>query len=124
MAVFLVFDSKNESQFLLIIYTILSGVVSLWSVVVNARPLNTRFCHDNAIQLNQVCFAFQPFHNFSYHYHSSCCTSQEVGDSLCTAQAGIIQYTFIATAATFAMMYIVRYARVMYTVDATPTASL
>ena len=52
MAVFLVFDSKNESQYLLIIYTILSGAVSLWSIVVNARPLN--FCFDNAIQFKQV----------------------------------------------------------------------
>jgi len=34
--------------------------------------------------------------------------TQEIGDSLCTAQAGIVQYTFIATAATFAMMYIDR----------------
>ena len=57
MAVFLVFDTKNENQFLLIIYTILSGVVSLWSVIVNARPLDSRFCYDNAIAFTQVPYA-------------------------------------------------------------------
>lgn len=59
MAVFLVYDTKNENQFLFIIYTILSGAVSLWSIVVNARPLNSRFCYDNAIAFSEVCVTFK-----------------------------------------------------------------
>lgn len=105
MAVFLVYDTKNENQFLLIIYTTLSGVVSLWSIVVNARPLNARFCYDNAIAFTLVCFMFRPNCTERIFMHR---ISQDIGDSLCTAQAGIVQYTFIATASTFAMMYIDR----------------
>lgn len=56
MGVILVFDTHNENKFLLIIYVMLSGVVSLWSIIVNARPTNARFCYDNAVPFQQVIF--------------------------------------------------------------------
>mmetsp|Transcript_34278 Transcript_34278/g.47090 ORF Transcript_34278/g.47090 Transcript_34278/m.47090 type:complete len:711 (+) Transcript_34278:39-2171(+) len=86
MALALVWDDVLESRPLLALYTLLSGTVSLWSIVVNARPAQDRFCRDNAVNLSLM----------------------DQDPSLCTAQAGIVQYTFIATAATFAMVYVTR----------------
>jgi hypothetical protein len=63
MAGFLLSDHDSDNKFLLLTYTLLSAVVSLWSIVVNARPVEDRFCYDNAIQFTGVtapCYAPSP----------------------------------------------------------------
>jgi hypothetical protein len=54
MGAALLWDKDLESRGLLSVYTLLAGVVSLWSIVVNARSSDERFCYDNAINNSQV----------------------------------------------------------------------
>eukprot|EP01035_Chromulina_nebulosa_P025619 gene25619-33455_t len=68
------FTNVDIQALLLFLYAMLSGIVSAYSVALNSKERESRFCYDNAV----------PY-------------SLAIGQSMCTTQAAIIVYTFIGS---------------------------